>query len=59
MGPSMPHATPRNHQKVATMMKEMTPKTICFVRSERRREVKMKWSVRCENMSTEKYRVGS
>jgi hypothetical protein len=34
-GPSIPHATPRNHQKFATIANAITPKKIFLVRSER------------------------
>ena len=59
MGPSTPNASPRNHQKLATMPNAKTPKTIHLVRSLHRREVNTKWSKRCAVINTAKYRVGS
>jgi hypothetical protein len=59
IGPSMPKATPLNHQKHNTMEPAHTPNEIALVRCVQRREEKMKWSRRCANMSTAKYRVGS
>jgi hypothetical protein len=54
IGPSMPHARLRNHQKLPTIAPATTKKTINFVRSARRRAVKTKWSSMCAAMRTPK-----
>lgn len=54
IGPSIPNATPLNHQNENTIELVQTPKTIHFVRSLSRREENTKWSIRWASMRTEK-----